>query len=75
MLLPCQKEHWHDDSEMINLEDPKIVLIESICQKAAKQLRFDGLSNNNSDFLDVHAYEVMNRIQDPAVKNKHVMEG
>lgn len=75
VLLPCQKEHWHDDSEMINLEDPKIVLIESICQKAAKQLRFDGLSNSNSDFLDVHAYEVMNRIQDPAVKNKHVMEG
>lgn len=75
VLLPCQCDQWQEDSDMINLQDPKIVSIESICQKVIEQLQRDGLTDLNDDFLDFHAYEVMKRIQDPMIKNKHVMEG
>lgn len=75
VLLPSQKQHWHDESVMVNLEDPKIRIIEYICQRVVQQLHQDGLSDSNDDFLDHHTYEVMKHIQDPVIKSKHIMEG
>lgn len=75
VLLPSQKQYWHDESAMINLDDSKIRIIEYICQRVVQQLHQEGLSDSDDDFLDHHTYEVMKHIQDPVIKAKHIMEG
>ena len=49
--------------------------IERICGEIAARLRADGLSRNPSNFLEPHAYEIQRKIQDPALRQLHIMEG
>lgn len=49
--------------------------IERICGAIAAQLRADGLTRSPSDFLEPHAYEIQRKIQDPALRQLHIMEG
>lgn len=49
--------------------------IERICGAIAAELRAEGLTRSVSDFLEPHAYELQRRIQDPALRQLHIMEG
>lgn len=49
--------------------------IEEICGLVAAELRRQGLTDGNWDYLEPHAYEIMERIQDGTLRNLHVMEG
>jgi len=75
MILPCQNEHWTADITSINLNDPKVVLIEKICQKIIIELNKQKLTNHYNDFLDNHTMNIMACIQDEKIKRKHIMEG
>lgn len=75
VLLPCQQDKWHRDSDPVNLDDPKIRIIEYICQRVIEQLKAEGLTTLDHDFLEDHTQEVMNHIKDPVIRSKHIMEG
>lgn len=78
--LPMQKEVWNPQdamqwSMMLNTNDKKVLLIEWICGKIIEELKAQGLSESNSDYMEAHAYEIMERISDKTIRNLHVMEG
>lgn len=76
VLLPAQNDHWQmNESMMINVNDPKIVLIEKICQKIIIELHKQKLTNHYDDFLDNHTMNMMNLIKDKDIKELHIMEG
>lgn len=49
--------------------------VEEICREFLDGLRAQGLTNGPWDYLEPHAYEIMERIQDGELRNLHVMEG
>lgn len=49
--------------------------IEKICARVICELRAQGLTDGPWDYLEPHAYEVMERIHDGGLRNLHVMEG
>ncbi len=49
-------------------------IIESAAAQMIKELTAQGLSDYPSEFLEPHAYEIMKRIEDPALRHMHVME-
>ena len=73
--LPLYHDSWKDNQLQINIKDPRIVLIERICSLVVTELKNQGLTSLDDDFLDVHAYEIMKHIQNSYIRNKHVMEG
>ena len=59
----------------LNLEDPNVRRIERICDLVIAELRRQGLTEQTSDFLEDHTEAIMSRIQDPALRRCHVLEG
>lgn len=59
----------------VNTLDRKMVLIEQICGKVIGELRRQGLTGGNEDFLEAHTWQIMSRIEDPELRRCHVMEG
>ncbi len=57
------------------LASPDEALIENICAAVIGELRAQGLTAGDWDFLEPHAYEIMKRITDPEIAALHVMEG
>ena len=51
----------------------KIDIIEDMCDKIIKELRAEGLSSSRSDFLLQHGEEVQRRIEDPQLRDMHLM--
>ena len=51
----------------------KVDLIEEISAAIIRELRLEGLSSSNSDFLLQHAEEVQRRIEDPQLRTMHLM--
>ena len=49
--------------------------VEEICREFLDGLRAQGLTDGPWDYLEPHAYEIMERIQDGELRNLHVMEG
>lgn len=49
--------------------------IEQICQMIILELKRQGLTGGNWDYLEPHAMEVMERISDGRLRNLHVMDG
>ena len=49
--------------------------VEEICRELLDELRAQGLTDGPWDYLEPHAYEIMERIQDGEIRNLHVMEG
>lgn len=49
--------------------------IEAVCAIAVRELRAQGLTNAAGDYLEPHAYSIMERIGDPEIGRLHVMEG
>ena len=49
-------------------------VIETAAANMIDVLKAQGLSDYPSDFLEPHAYEIQRRIEDPELRNMHVME-
>ena len=50
-------------------------VVEDICATVAGELRAQGLSDGNWDYLEPHAFAVQGRITNPQIRALHVMEG
>lgn len=59
----------------INTADSRAILIETICQLAARALNEAGLSDSYDFYLESHALSVMEKISDPAIAVLQLMEG
>lgn len=75
VTLPTDLTYWQELTQTLNTEDPKVVIIEKICQKVIMELNKQGLTDHFADFLDNHTMNVMSLIEDETIKNKHIMEG
>lgn len=53
----------------------KQTMIEEICADVILQLQTQNLSQGQWDYLEPHAFAVMDKIQDPQIKSLHVMQG
>lgn len=49
--------------------------IETICRQIITELQRQGLSGGTWEYLEPHAYEIVERIHDHQLRNLHVMEG
>lgn len=77
MVLGAQEADWSGAviDPYVNLRDTKVQLIEQIAAAVIVALKSEGLSDIEADFLEPHAWELMKRIQDSALRRCHVMEG
>lgn len=77
MVLKEQEAAWSGAviDPYVNLRDTKVQLIEQIAAAVIVALKSEGLSDIEADFLEPHAWELMKRIQDSALRRCHVMEG
>lgn len=53
----------------------KAQLVEDVCAQVIAELRRQGLSHGAWDYLEPHAREIMNSIEDPAIRALHIMDG
>lgn len=53
----------------------KAGVIEDICAAVIRQLSAQGLSGGGWDYLEPHAFEIMERIENPQIRALHVLEG
>ncbi len=53
----------------------KMALIEQICGQVISELKKQGLSDESSDYLEPHAFAVMQTIEDGNLKKMHAMAG
>ena len=59
----------------LNTDDKKVVLIEKICALVVTELKKQGLTDSDADFLEAHTYHIMRRIKDEQLSRCHVTEG
>ena len=64
-----------DFNPYINSFDKKVVLIENICTLVINELRRQGLTDIDDNFLEIHTYKIMNKISDSELRRFHVTEG
>ncbi len=50
-------------------------VVEDICAAVIKELHKQGLSDGNWDYLEPHAFEIAERIEDRGIRSMHIMEG
>lgn len=53
----------------------KATIIEDICALVIKEMRTQGLTDSDSDYLEAHAYSAAKRIRDVSLRNMHIMTG
>lgn len=56
-------------------EISRSALIEIICQGLIEELKYQKLSAGNWDYLEPHALEITQHIQNSQIRNLHIMEG
>ena len=56
-------------------EISRSALIETICQGLIEELKYQKLSAGNWDYLEPHALEITQHIQNSQIRNLHIMEG
>ena len=49
--------------------------IERACAVTISELKLQGLTNADGDYMEPHAYSIMAHIEDETIRNLHVMEG
>lgn len=49
--------------------------IEGVCQEIIEEIKNQGLSSGSWDYLEPHAIEIMEHIQDGQIRNLHLMDG
>lgn len=79
-VMECQNSAWQGVTResylyQLNKQDKKVELIEEICQLVIKELKAQGLTARNDDFLENHTMEIMSQIEDDVIRSRHVMEG
>ena len=57
------------------LREPSPGAAEELAAAVIEELRAQGLTDGNWDYLEPHAYRIMTRIEDPEIASLHVMEG
>jgi hypothetical protein len=74
-----EEKYWTGDRvrllRTLNTDDKNVVLIEKICENVIMEMRRQGLSSCDDDFLASHADELMSHIRDERIRGLHVMEG
>ena len=50
-------------------------LVEDICASVLRQLCAQQLCSGEGDYLEKHAFEIQSRIENPAIRALHIMEG
>ncbi len=80
VCLGSQSDAWSepypaDWNPYVNLHDRKVMRIEQICAMVVDELKRQGLTDRNDDFLEVHAWDIMKRIQDSQLAHCHVLAG
>lgn len=78
--IPSQEVAWENKEPLyckthLNTEDQIVVAIEVISGYLVAELKKQGLTHSDDNYLETHAYEIMTKIQDKDVKKLHVMEG
>ena len=53
----------------------KAGVIEDVCALCASELRRQGLSRGDWDYMEPHAFAIMDTIQNPEIRSLHIMEG
>lgn len=53
----------------------KAQLVEDVCASVARELRAQELSHAAGDYLEAHAFDVQEHIENPAIRALHIMEG
>jgi hypothetical protein len=53
----------------------KAGVVEDVCANAISELRSQGLTDGGWDFLEPHAFEIMERIEDPEIRAMNISEG
>lgn len=53
----------------------KTGVIEDVCAQIIKELTLQGLTDSSSDYLEPHAYEIQERIENREIRSLHIMEG
>lgn len=61
-----------NDEEGLNV---KAGVVEDICAAVIKELQKQRLSHGNWDYMEPHAFEITEHIQNPQIRALHVMEG
>ena len=59
----------------LNTADKKVMLIEKICGLVIDELKKQGLTDINDNFLEAHTYRIMDCIKDEQLRKCHVTEG
>lgn len=53
----------------------KTAIIEDVCAVVIKEMRRQGLTDSDSDYLEAHAYSAAEHIHDNELRNMHIMTG
>ena len=53
----------------------KAAVIEDLCAAVIRELQAQGLSGGGWDYLEPHAFAIMEQIENPEIRAMHVMEG
>ena len=53
----------------------KAGVVEDICAAVVRELNAQQLTDGDWDYLENHAFRLMDRIQNPEIRALHVMEG
>lgn len=56
-------------------QQTKAGVIEDICAAVIRELQVQGLSGGDWDYLEPHAFAIMDSIGNPEIRALHVMEG
>ncbi|MBR5429937.1 MAG: DUF4037 domain-containing protein [Firmicutes bacterium] len=65
-------EDWQKYAARLNLNDPNVAGIEEVCAFIARELRKRGLSQAEGDYLEPHARELQNQIQDDLIRRQPI---
>ncbi len=59
----------------LNMDDRRVVLVETFCRMVVAHLQQEGLTDSDADFLSLHAASVTTRITNSAVRSLPLTEG
>lgn len=55
--------------------DVKAGVVEDICAAVIRELQKQGLTHGGWDYMEPHAFEISEHIQNPQIRALHIMEG
>lgn len=68
-------DRWDTYQYTLNKNDKVVVLIEEICAQIIEELKKQGISDSNSDYLEEHAYVARQHIQDDMIRSLPILAG